>query len=129
MKFPIHVGVHLLVLAAASGAVPKVGSRDSGFHGSCSGDNSEIRAGTIFLVATCQDDDQDQGATQFDLNNCLQNANGQLECFPQVGFFMTCEYDAKTTYQDAVLSMYCRNSTGSLLWSSYDLSKSRSGRV
>ncbi len=110
MKFPIHTGIPLLIFAAASVAVPRVGRRDSGFHGSCSNDDIEIRSGTMFLIATCQNDSQGSGTTQIDLNECLQNVNGQLECFPQGYFFTTGEYDAHTTNQDPVLSMSCRNS-------------------
>ncbi len=101
---------------------------DGGFHSSCVNDNIEIRAGAMFLFADCQDSDQAQLRTEIDLSKCLQNVNGQLKCALNGGFYSTCEYDSYTTYQDATLSMYCRNGTGSLLWSSYDLSKlSRTG--
>jgi len=111
--------------AALTIALPtEVAHTAVGFLGSCTDDYVEIRAGSMFLSANCRNDRGQAAVVRIDLDDCLSNSNGKLVCSPQNGgFWRTCEYNRKTTYNLGVLSMHCRNATGFLDWSSRDLSK------
>jgi len=95
--------------------------RATGFLDSCTNDNIQVKSGAMFLTAQCLDDSDNEVQSEIDLSKCLQNVNGHLQCFPDGNFYATCQFDSKTTYDKGVLSMYCRNATGFVMYSSCDL--------
>jgi len=119
--------IAMALRAAVTIALPtdlKESKAGSGFLSSCSDDYVEIRSGSMFLSSNCRNDRGEKAVVRIDLDDCLSNSNGKLVCLPpNGGFWRTCEYNRKTTYDTGVLSMHCRNATGFLDWSSYDLSK------
>ncbi|OSX63416.1 hypothetical protein POSPLADRAFT_1139039 [Postia placenta MAD-698-R-SB12] len=78
----------------------------------------------IDLVATCTTDDGSQVSSTLNLDNCVANYDGDLNCVPNGGFSASCDVASCVLTGPEYLECYCDNGQGGQTASIVDLGPS-----
>ncbi|KZT07321.1 Cyanovirin-N [Laetiporus sulphureus 93-53] len=107
-----------IALNITGGPVPDHGG---GFSGTCSSWGGSYSQHVAELQATCYDDHGAQDTTSLDLNNCIENHNGNLGCAWNGHFLGSCNVENSLGTGNTVLSVSCADGRGGMVSRSIDV--------